>query len=207
MTEMFSRSRLIAIFLFTVILAFAVWVLYGYFAVAGIETPTYTVVSEHEDYEIRQYEDLIIVTTRDEGHLETVSSQGFLRLYDYISGGNALNEEIAMTAPVIAEQATMEADTYSISFVLPSKYTMDELPMPTDPSVRVEKLGSLRFAVLSFTGTVDEIVLGEKMTALRDALERDGQPYVGELILARYNPPFTPWFLQRNEIWAELAEF
>ncbi|MEI7881439.1 MAG: heme-binding protein [bacterium] len=35
---------------------------------------------------------------------------------------------------------------------------------------------------------------------MRDWMKANGLIAAGEPIWARYNPPFTPWFMRRNEI-------
>lgn len=199
-------------------LGFGAWCFYGFWAIRGIETPQYTVLSSADGYEVRSYDPMIIATTTVPGNLEASGKAGFLRLAAYIFGGNTIHQQIAMTSPVSIEQASnnrtkgdsvlSESETngkeYRVSFIMPANYTMDMLPLPTDVAVRVEALTARTFAVYSFSGFADEATVAGEMAALKSALDRDGLVVKGEMSLAEYNPPYTPWFMRRNEIWAQV---
>ena len=47
-------------------------------------------------------------------------------------------------------------------------------------------------------------VIDEAVGPRAAALDAAGVATQGEPVLARYNAPFTPWFLRRNEIWLAL---
>ena len=198
------RTLMLGIPLALVVVFFGLWCLYGFLAVRGIETPQYTVLSEGEGYEIRQYDELIVASTTVDGDLDQATNDGFRRVAGYIFGENALNEKIAMTAPVTAE-ANEQKQQYTISFVMPSALSMEELPLPTNSAVRVETVKNKTFAVLRFSGLVHEADVEERKTAFQQQLETDGVLVSGDLILAQYNPPFTPWFMRRNELWAPVS--
>lgn len=204
----FSRTRIVAFFILTLVLGFGLWCLYGFLSVRGIESPAYTVTASHETYEVRDYAPMIIATTTVDGTLSDATVIGFKRIAAYIFGGNALHQSIAMTTPVTTEQAKETGDgtttSYGISFILPSSSSMDNLPLPNDAKVRVESVPAQTIAVSSFYGYADEATVTEKMQLLKEAVEKDGYTVSGELTLAQYNPPFTPWFMRRNEVWAEV---
>jgi hypothetical protein len=203
-----SRTRIIAIFFLTLVLAGGLWVLYGLWAVRGIESPSYTVKAQYENFEVREYEDLILASTTVSGDLENSRVEGFKKIAAYIFGENTLGQEIAMTAPVSTEQVKNSSnDTeYTISFVMPHSYSMQDLPLPTDSQVRVLNTPQRKVAVLTYYGTVNETVVAEKMAFFASELEKAGYKYHGEMILTEYNPPFTPWFLRKNEVWAVLLD-
>ncbi len=203
----FSRPRIIVAFLLAVALGFGLWCLYGYLAIAGIESPAYIVAVEYDDYEIREYGPTIVATTTVDGNLDGATVAGFKKVAGYIFGENTLGQNIAMTAPVTTEQAHSGTDggsAYAISFVLPSEYGMEDLPLPSDAMVRVESVPARTLAVYSFSGVVDELDVAGKMADFESELEKAGYTVSGELTLAQYNPPYTPWFMRHNEIWAEL---
>eukprot|EP00850_Spirogloea_muscicola_P001078 SM000004S14948 [mRNA] locus=s4:424515:425772:+ [translate_table: standard] len=116
-------------------------------------------------------------------------------------------EKIAMTAPVITEDrsdsgssATAGHQRTTMTFLLPIKYTMDTIPKPTDPRVSLREVPSRKLAVIKFSGNATDAVVAEKEAQLAELVTRAGHKVAGKLLLARYNPPFTPWFLKTNEV-------
>jgi hypothetical protein len=104
-----------------------------------------------------------------------------------------------MTAPVITHENYM-------AFALPSSYTKETVPVPTNPSVRIDVQPEQTMAVLRFSGRTsvkkDQKYIQELLTILKKHnIEVKGQP-----ILMRYNSPFTPGFLRRNEVAVEINE-
>jgi effector-binding domain-containing protein len=204
----------------------AIWIAVGVVSVAGIETPRYEIVSEHDGYEIRQYAPHIVAEVTMEGDFRTAMNGGFRKLADYIFGNNtktedgspAGSEKIEMTAPVIervvrSEKIEMTAPvleqqtqtgTRVVSFVMPSKYSMDTLPKPNNAEVRLVEVPSKRYAVIRFSGTVSEASAAERKEKLLELLKRDALETIGEPMLAQYNPPWTPPPMRRNEVMVEL---
>jgi hypothetical protein len=41
---------------------------------------------------------------------------------------------------------------------------------------------------------------GQKEKRLKELIRQRGLKMAGEPVFARYNPPFMPWFLRRNEV-------
>jgi hypothetical protein len=145
-------------------------------------------------------------------------------LFKYISGDNLKKTEIPMTAPVNQSPASdsgekiemtapveqaphgKNAYTYVFSFVMPSKYTIDTLPSPADPRVKLRQIKSRLLAALTYSGTWSEKRYRQHEAALLEAVKKAGFVTVGEPIFARYNSPFTLWFLRRNEVLVEVEE-
>jgi hypothetical protein len=196
---------------------FVAWCLFGIFAVRGIESPEYTVVKKENGYEIRDYAPMILATAQAEGTLEEATNKGFRLVADYIFGNNtaqtpiamtvpvsaAESEPIAMTAPVIADGEAAEG-VYKISFVMPSKYTMQTIPQPNNSAVTLLEVPARRMAVLQFSWFAPEARVNAKKALLLEALEADALETVGMPTAAFYNPPLTPPFMRRNEVWVEL---
>jgi len=90
-------------------------------------------------------------------------------------------------------------------FMMPSSFTLDTLPKPTDPAVSLRTVPAERFAVLRYSGSWSSGLYEEQLATLRAAMARAGLEATGEPIWARYDPPFTPWFLRRNEIMIPVA--
>jgi effector-binding domain-containing protein len=107
-------------------------------------------------------------------------------------------ERIDMTAPVISGGGSM-------SFIIPSKYTMESVPEPNDDRVRIHELPERRVAVMRFRGWARERSVERQKTTLISVLQENGVETIGEPFLMRYNSPWTPGFMRRNEIGIEIA--
>lgn len=171
-----------------------------------VETPLYEVVERIEEAEIRLYPKLILVTVSG----DEVGSP-FRVLFDYISGNNSGRSKISMTAPVITpERIEMTAPVLSgesfMSFILPSKYTMDTVPKPNDRRVNIHERPEHKLAVIRFAGWAKHGKRERQKRRLLSILQEKNIDYVGEPILMRYNSPWTPGFLRRNEIAIQITE-
>jgi len=179
----------------------------------AIEQLKYTVVTSYGGFEIRQYAAHIVAQTRVDGHFEWVGNVAFRRLAGYIFGKNRRRNSIAMTAPVIqtpnsqkiamtapVKQQKSNNNAWIVSFVMPSAYTLDTLAKPLDSSVElVERPGEL-MAALTYSGDWRKSRFEKKKRHLIALLQRHGYAAVGDIVFARYNPPYTIWFMRRNEV-------
>ncbi|HEX6852973.1 MAG TPA: heme-binding protein [Candidatus Polarisedimenticolaceae bacterium] len=170
--------------------------------VMATEEPSFEVVKAYEDFEVRLYDPYVIAETEVDGAFEKAGNAGFRVLFRYIDRGNARSESIAMTAPVT--QSAKEGRTV-VGFVMPAGSTLDTLPAPADARIRMREVPSRRVAAIRYSGSWSEARFREHEAALRVALEREGLRAAGEPIWARYNAPFVPWFLRRNEVLLEVA--
>jgi hypothetical protein len=109
--------------------------------------------------------------------------------------------KIAMTAPVAQ---TASAGGYLIQFAMPREWTLETLPEPTDSRVTLRAMPARTIAVIRYSGTWSQRGYAEHLKMLQDALAQSGLTWHGEPMWARYDPPWKPWFLRRNEIWLEL---
>ncbi|MDH3199399.1 MAG: heme-binding protein [Myxococcales bacterium] len=177
------------------------------------ETPNYEVVEEIGAVEIREYAPYLVAETAVEGDLENAGNIGFRILASYIFGDNQGERKIAMTAPVSQERGagskiamtapvTQERadDRFTIQFAMPSKYTLETLPKPNDPRIEIREVPARKFAAIRYSGTWSRKNYEKHLARLREALAANGYEAMGEPIWARYDPPFKPWFLRRNEI-------
>lgn len=114
------------------------------------------------------------------------------------------SESVAMTSPVL--DARNSAGTRVVSFVMPSKYTIDTLPIPNNKRVKITEVPAQEWAVLVFSGNYDDAKKIEKYEMLKNLLERDGVEYTSEWQSAGYDPPFTLPFMKRNEVWIKLEK-
>lgn len=88
--------------------------------------------------------------------------------------------------------------------MMPSDFSLDTLPEPTDPRVSLRLLPARTFAVVRYSGTWSKANYEEHLGELKTRMQGEGVAAKGEPVWARYNPPFTPWFLRTNEILIEV---
>ena len=180
-------------------------------AMATEEAP-YTVIKTDDIFELREYAPQVLAEIIVDGDLEGAGNKAFRPLFRYISGDNKSRGKIAMTAPVSQEQKgekiSMTAPVsqqsvqgkWAVSFMMPASYTMETLPTPDDPNIKLRQVPARRVAAVRYSGFWSE----EKYLLHKEKLEKwikdNRYTVTGEPVWARYNPPFTLWFMRRNEI-------
>lgn len=176
------------------------------------EEAKYAVLEKEGHFELRQYEPCLVAETLVEGDFDEVGNAGFRRLFRYISGDNQTKMPISMTAPVAqemrSEKISMTApvtqqkggNDWSIAFVMPAEYTMDTLPIPNDARITLRAIPARLLASITYSGTWSESRYEEHKALLDQMMSKRKLTPAGEYIYARYNPPFTPWFMRRNEV-------
>jgi len=183
----------------------------------AIEEPDYEVVRKLSDQvELRQYAPHVVAEVVLQASADEAGNQAFPILAGYIFGKNKGERKFAMTAPVTqsAVPVTMAMTApvtqsaapggMRVQFVLPKGVTLDSAPEPLDPRVQLRLVPASQWAAIRYSGTWSQANYDEHLALLRAALDQAGVATQGEPVLARYNPPFTPWFLRRNEIWLAL---
>ena len=178
----------------------------------AIEEAAYTVVIKDEKFEIRDYAPHILAETFVEGDFEEAGNKALNVLFGYISGDNRSREKVAMTAPVSqepkGEKIKMTApvgqqrvqERWAVSFMMPASYTLETLPEPEDPKVTLRQVPARRMAAVRYSGFWNEKGYLRYKLELESWINENGLTIVGDPIWARYNAPFTPWFMRRNEI-------
>lgn len=193
----------------------AVCVLLGVWSSAlAIDEPRYAVIRTYADFEVRRYEAYLVAETTVRAAAEEAGNQGFRALAGYIFGGNKGARKIEMTAPVaqVPTRIAMTApvtqsardDAYVIQFAMPSKWTLETLPEPIDSSITLRAVPTRTMAVIGYSGTWSQSRYEEHLKKLQDALAQAELRWHGEPVWARFDPPWKPWFMRRNEIWLEL---
>jgi len=177
------------------------------------EEPPYTAILTEGSFEIREYPSLIAAEVTIIGERSQAISAGFRLLAGYIFGGNTKKQGIAMTAPVTQTQqgnekiamtapVTQSGDElgWTVRFIMPQGYTLNTLPIPNDSRVKLIALESARVAVVKFSGLAKEPEIIERTQQLKQFMQEQKLVAVGSETLARYDPPWTLWFLRRNEL-------
>ena len=184
---------------------------------SDVEKPDYKVIQSEQNIEIRQYEPMIIAEVEVDGKREDAIGDGFRLLADYIFGNNTVQQVISMTAPVqqkenqnIAMTAPVQQQStgksWRMSFVMPSKYSMDSLPVPNNNRVRLKGILTKKFVVIEFSGTNSNENVTEHENQLMNYIEENQIKINDSPKYAFYNPPWSLPFLRRNEVMIEINQ-
>ena len=167
--------------------------------VLAIEKLEYETLESHDGIELRQYPAHNLAITQVQGGFKVAGSEGFRRLVAYIFGGNANNQKIAMTAPIM--QSSAAENQYQLSLFMPVQFALSELPDPADSRVKIVRAAASTMAVRTYKGGWAEKTYQKHKRALVSALSRTAKlTIVGDPIWARYNSPIVPGFLRSNEV-------
>eukprot|EP00878_Enallax_costatus_P001910 GHUV01002072.1.p1 GENE.GHUV01002072.1~~GHUV01002072.1.p1 ORF type:complete len:392 (+),score=97.89 GHUV01002072.1:162-1337(+) len=173
-----------------------------------LEQPDYQLLKAMKDYEIRRYEPFIVAETALPAGETPASGSGFMDLAGYIFGGNSQSEKMEMTTPVYTRSpAASGRSTTSMQFPMESKFPdVDTLPEPNSNKVVKKQIPGRYVAAIRFSGLPFDWEVTGAERQLRQAVIRDGlQPAAG-YSLARYNEPFVPPPLRRNEVLIDLVD-
>ncbi|MGP5435647.1 SOUL family heme-binding protein [Psychrobacter alimentarius] len=188
----------------------------------AIEEPSYTVLSQVEDFELRRYDEQLVAQTWMSGDQDTASRQGFKILADYIFGNNTApsgeSSKISMTAPVTMQSDNLNGQAsqkiamtapvsmqqnngkWRVQFTMPSQYTMQTLPKPNNPDVKIVQVPAQTYGVIKFSGLAGSKKVAKKTETLKSWMQTQKLVISGTPELARYNPPWTLPFMRRNEV-------
>lgn len=179
----------------------------------AIEEPAFEVLQRHAQFELRQYKPYLVAEVWVPGPAEAAGNAAFEYLGGYIFGKNKGSRKIAMTAPVAQSPAPVKIEMtapvaqtpaeggFIVQFAMPREFTMDTLPEPTNPKVKLREMPARRYAVIQYTGSWSQSLYQSKLATLREATAAAGLLTEGEPIFARYNSPFSLPPFRRNEIW------
>ena len=166
----------------------------------NIETYAFTIIDSYETIEIRQYEASLFTSVQmSSNNYRKTSSKGFSVLAGYIFGGNDKEEKIAMTSPV----AMSLKDSTTMLFLVPKKYTRDNLPVPNDSRIEFKNIPEKRVAAISFGGWANDSKIASFKKKLIDVLNSKGIKYTDNFYFLGYNAPMEV-FNRKNEIIVEL---
>jgi SOUL heme-binding protein len=185
----------------------------------AIEEPLYQVVRAVADQiEVRQYAGYTVAEVTLSSSADDAGNQAFPILAGYIFGKNKGEKQMAMTAPVTqtatpvkmamtapVTQTPTAGGSHLVQFVLPKGVTAANAPEPLDARVQLRDVAPSLVAVIRYSGFWTEANDNEHLARLQAALGEAKLTWSGDPVYARYNAPFTPWFLRRNEIWLKLS--
>jgi len=185
---------------------------------SALEEPKYSVLKKYENFEIRNYASYLVAEVDIEGSYNKTGNEAFRILAGYIFGDNQSSTKMNMTAPVESEAiqpsermnmtapvfSNKNVNGYTYRFVMESKYTQETLPVPNNSKIRITEIKDRVMAVISFSGRWSQKNFEKHEQILVNDLKNEGIGVASEAIYARYNAPFTPWFLRRNEIMFEI---
>jgi len=180
------------------------------------EKRAYTVLEKDQNFEVRDYAPAVVAETIVQGNFEDVGSKGFRILVAYISGKNDKQESISMTAPVTQESeekdkgekiamtapVTQQSSNagYRFTFMMPSNLSLETLPIPRDPRIRLRQEPAQRYATIQYSGFWSQKNYDRHLHQLQTWMKKRALSPSGEAVWARYDPPFMPWFWRTNEI-------
>jgi hypothetical protein len=169
------------------------------------ETIPYEITGNAGEIEFRKYPSVVLATVDSDGN-----DSGFNLLFAFITGSNNTQGKISMTSPVITSRkiamtAPVVSDAKSMSFVMPPGQSRDDIPDPLDNRVRITTLPAREVAVIRFKGYARQDEVESTEERLMDGLKKASVETVGGPFLMRYNPPWTPGFLRRNEVAVEIT--
>ena len=183
----------------------------------AIDEPEFQVVRELEDIEVRQYAAYTVAQVIVTGPAGEAGNQAFPILAGYIFGKNKGDRKFAMTAPVTQAAVPIKlemtapvtqtalASGFLVQFVLPKGVTVASAPEPLDARVQLREVSPSLVAVIRYSGFWSKSNYNEHLAKLQAALRAADLAWTGEPVYSRYNAPFTPWFMRRNEIWLHLT--
>lgn len=186
----------------------------GFLGIRREENPSYSVLRQEGDFEIREYEGYICAQVEVQGNEKSLVKTAFMKLARYIFGANKKQTVLHMTAPVIKEPkgeaipmtapVLMQGErknSLRMSFIMPKKYKLDELPTPDDPQIMFRVIDKHRAAVLTYSGRSNPDKEQKRILELKEWLQNQANYGAAqEPIFAGYDPPWTISFRRKNEI-------
>jgi hypothetical protein len=179
----------------------------------AIEEPSFDVVKRYGEFEVRRYQPYLVAEVWVPGPAEVAGNTAFDYLGGYIFGKNKGSRKIAMTAPVAQTPAPVKIEMtapvaqtpadggYIVQFAMPREFTMETLPEPTNPKVKLREMPAQDYAVLQYSGGWSQALYQEKLALLKKSASEAGVKLEGEPVFSRYNSPISLPLFRRNEIW------
>ena len=131
-----------------------------------LEQPKYKVLRKENNLEIRFYDTILTSSVKVSGNQYNALRKGFRPLVRYIGAKERDSEKISMTAPVI-QSINDESEQWTVSFAMPSKYNIDDLPKPENDEIYFQEIQPSLAAVIKFSGIADDSLLNQKTNTLK----------------------------------------
>ena len=198
---------------------------------SNVEIPNYEVIQTNGNIEIRQYQPMIVAEVEITGERQDAASDGFRLLADYIFGNNTVQQDIAMTAPVQQQQSQkiamtapvqqqksqkiamtapvqqqLQGESWTVNFVMPSEFNMNDLPEPNNDQVKLKEISAKTFVAIRFPGTSSDANVSKHEQQLMDFIQLNEMTIVDSPKYAFYDPPWTIPPLRRNEVMIEIEQ-
>lgn len=183
------------------------------------EQQPYTVLRTEPGFELRRYPAHMVAEVTVSAGFEDAGNRAFRYLFGYITGENRSRSTLAMTSPVVQKpdaeamemtapvvQRTADAGFWVIAFVLPDTITAETAPDPIRPEVRVRLIPESLSAARQYSGRWTQAAYQKHCADLLSQVAAAGMTPIGEPRFARFDPPYKPWFLRRNEVIIDVAD-
>lgn len=187
----------------------------------AFESAEYERLEKDGSVEVRSYSPMWLAETQVDGlSFDLSGDEGFKFAGNYMFGANRpagtspgaasaqVNPEdrpgkkLGITSPVMMEPV---GGGYRVSFLIPAKFTEENLPVPTHSKVSFRKVLARRIVAIKYSGDWSEANFRSKEAELRNWIQKKGVHVREPAIFARYDPPFWPKFMRRNEVWFEVV--
>jgi hypothetical protein len=159
------------------------------------ETIQYNVIKKDGKKEIREYDDILLASTKTA--MNASNDSGFSNIFSYISGDNKEKAKISMTTPVVSYKDDQKVVT---GFYVPSKYSKNNVPEPSSEKVFIQELKKSLYAVIRFRGYWTEGNYHKHDQILQTYIQENNYRICSQRLIFRYQPPFIPGLFRRNEI-------
>ncbi len=183
------------------------------------EQQPFAVVRRCQGFDLRRYPAHVVAEVTVRSSFDNAGSVAFRSLFGYITGQNVSRSAVAMTAPVVQSPASQKIamtapvvqrsdgdGEYVVAFVLPASMTSDTAPEPINPRVEIRTVDASLAAAKAYSGRWSQSSYDRHCAELQEAVRSEGLRPVGSPRFARFDPPFKPWFLRRNEVVLDVEE-
>ncbi len=183
------------------------------------EQQPYLVLRTEPGFELRRYPAHMVAEVTVSAGFDDAGNRAFRYLFAYITGENRSQSKLSMTSPVVQKSASQEiamtapvvqraagAGSYTVAFVLPEMITSDTAPEPVRPEVSVRLVPEGLSAATKYSGRWTQASYQKHCADLMAEVAAAGMKPIGEPRFARFDPPYKPWFLRRNEVLVDVAD-